>query len=164
MPRARTVLAVLALTSSATTAHAADSEPPRTPWTARLYKGTSPGEPSAVKVATVVTLYSAGVASLAGGLVFTLNGIDAGTDADEFARRQPSGFCADRGSDACARYLRYRRDESDQLLFGQALFGAGALLAVSGALTAELWPNRAPFQISATAVPGAATVGFSTAF
>jgi hypothetical protein len=166
MPRARTVIATIALLLAVTSAHAADPEPqtpPTTSWSARLLRGTSPGDPASAKTATVLTLYGVGVVSLAGGVFFTIKGMSAGTDADEFARKQPDGFCVDRAAPSCAEYLDYRRDESDQLLLGQALFGASALFVLSGALTAELWANQ-PVQISAVARPGEVSVGFSAAF
>jgi hypothetical protein len=151
----------IALLLCATTAHAADPEP-STPWAARFIRGTSPGDPSGAKLATVATLYGVGIASLAAGVVFTAQGIDTGTDADEFARRQPDDFCADRGSESCTDYLGLRRNESDQLLFGQALLGASALFVLSGALTAELWSNRA--ELRASAGPSRMTLGFSANF
>jgi hypothetical protein len=114
-------------------------------------------------MASVLTLYAVGVASLAGGIVLTASGMSAGNDADEFARRQPDGFCADRGSEICSGYLRLRRDESDQLLFGGALFGASALFVLSGALTAELWSNGA-VEVGASARPSGLTLGFSATF
>jgi hypothetical protein len=166
MSRARMIFGTIATLLCATTARAADPEPqsaPSTPWAARFIRGTSPGEPSGAKLATVVSLYSAGLASLAGGVVFTLQGIATGTDAEDFARRQPEGFCADRASENCAGYLDLRRDESDQLLVGQALFGSSALLVLSGALTAELWSNH-QVELSASARPGGMTLNFSADF
>jgi hypothetical protein len=134
------------------------------PWTARLVRGTSPGEPSTAKMATVWTLYGFSAASLAGGILFTLKGMDAGTQADEFARSQLDGFCADRGSPGCVDYLEQRRDESNQLLLGGALLGASAVFVLSAALTAELWSNRAPVQIAASAQPDGGMLGFSADF
>ncbi len=145
---------------------AAAAEPaPKLAWSDRLVKGTSPGEPAGAKVATVASLYVLSVGALAGGVVFTLNGVSTVTDADEFARKQPANFCSDRGSDACVEYLDRRRDESSAYLIGESLFGASALLLLSGALTAEFWSNeKPPLTLGADIAPGRAVIGFSGTF
>ncbi len=141
----------------------ADEPAPKLAWSDRLLKGTSPGDPSSAKVATVASLYVLSAASLAGGVVFTFKGVSSGDDAEEFARKQPANFCSDRGSSECTTYLDYRRDSSSAYLTGEALFGASALFLLSGALTAEFWSNR-PVTFAADFAPGRAVVGFSSAF
>jgi hypothetical protein len=112
-------------------------------WSDRLLQGTSAGDPSAFKTTVVVGLYGAAAASVATGIVFTLRAKDAGNKADDYFETAPEGFCDERASTDCHHYLELRRSESTRYLMGEAFFGGGAFLLLSGALVAELWPNEA---------------------
>lgn len=113
-------------------------------WSDRLLRGTSAGDPSTAKTVTVLGLYGAAAASAATGLVLTLRARATGDEADDVFARAPAGFCEKRASDECHEYLTLRRRESERYLLGEAFFGGAAFLLLSGALTAELWPNQAP--------------------
>ena len=161
--RPRPVLgALLAGLAAASPLRASADEPG---WTDRLVRGTSTGDPSTGKTAMVAGLYGAAAVSLATGVVFTLRARDAGNEADDYRKAAPSDFCDERASDACHSYLELRRAESTRYLYGEAFFGGGAFLLLSGALVAELWPNRAHApSLSGHVTRDQALLGFSAEF
>ncbi len=134
-------------------------------WSDRLLHGTTEGDPSALKTTAVVGLYGLAAASVATGVVYTLRARDAGNKADDYFEAAPQGFCDERASIDCHRYLELRRTESTRYLVGEAFFGSGAFLLLSGALVAELWPNqvRAP-KLSGNLGRDHALLGISAEF
>jgi hypothetical protein len=131
--------ALAAALSVVSTSPASATEPG---WADRLLRGTSAGDPSTLKTTTVVGLYGVAAASIATGVVFTLRARDAGNRADDYFENAPAGFCGERASPDCHRYLELRRSESTRYLAGEAFLGGGVFLLLSGALVAELWPNQ----------------------
>jgi hypothetical protein len=135
-------------------------------WSDRLLRGTTEGDPSALKTTAVVGLYGLAAASIATGVVYTLRARDAGNKADDFFEaRRSQAFCDERASTDCHYYLELRRTESTRYLIGEAFFGGGAFLLLSGALAAELWPNqvRAP-KVSGNLGRDHALLGISAEF
>jgi hypothetical protein len=138
--RRQKVLAGALVTAFAGISPSASAEEPG--WSDRLLRGTSAGDPSALKTTVVVGLYGMAAASVATGVVYTLRARDAGNKADDYFEAAPQGFCDERASSDCHHYLELRRSESTRYLIGEAFFGGGAFLLLSGALAAELWPNQ----------------------
>jgi hypothetical protein len=156
------VATLAAVCSVSRPAHADPNE--SKPWSARLLEGTSPGDPSTGKTATVLTLYVASAASLATGFVSMTDGLSKESDADAYRDVQPDGFCLDRTAPNCQDYLRQRRAQDDAYRLADLAFAGSAVFLISGALVAELWKNEAPPPVTATVTPDGASLGFKVQF
>ena len=121
---------------------APSAPPPRDPAFAdRFFRGTSAGALPTGKALVVGTLYVGSLTSVGFGIASLLRARSHDGDAEAFKLTQPPGFCANLASASCARYRTLLLDERASRTTGFALLGAGGLLALSGALTAELWQN-----------------------
>jgi hypothetical protein len=107
----------------------------------RFFRGTSPGELPAPKVLVVSTFYAASLASIVVGATNLVRAGNQGDDAETYKLAQTPGFCNDLSSDPCVTYRRLLDEERETRTMGLALFGAGGIALLAGALTAELWPN-----------------------
>lgn len=115
---------------------------PREPaFSDRFFRGTSAGVLPTEKALVVGTLYVGSLTSVGFGIASLLRATSHSDDAEAFKRSQQPGFCANLASAACAGYRTLLSDERASRTTGIALLGAGGLLALSGALTAELWQN-----------------------
>jgi hypothetical protein len=103
----------------------------------RFFRGTSAGALPPQKALVIGTLYVWSLTSVGFGIV------SHSEDAEAFKLSHQAGFCADLASGPCARYRTFLSDERSSRTTGMALLGVGGLLALSGALTAELWQNQA---------------------
>jgi hypothetical protein len=129
----------------------------------RFFRGTSPGELPTAKMVTVGTLYVVAVASVSLGAVSLVQAGDRGRDADAYKHDQAPGFCNDLASASCANYRSLLDEERSKRNVGLVLLGSGGLLALAGALTAELWHNELP-RVALDVRPGALTLSVSGAF
>lgn len=121
----------------------ASPPPPRDPAFAdRFFRGTSTGALPTEKALVVGTLYVGSLTSVGFGIASLLRAGTHNDDAEAFKRAQQPGFCANLASASCARYRTLLSDERASRTTGVALLGVGGLLALSGALTAELWQNH----------------------
>lgn len=130
----------------------------------RFFRGTSPGELPGAKVAVVGALYVSAVASLSIGVASLVQAGQKGNDADDFKSAQMPGFCNDIASPACASYRGQLDEERATRNVGWILLGSGGLLALGGALTAELWQNDTTTQVAVGVAPGGLTLGVSGQF
>jgi hypothetical protein len=110
-------------------------------FTDRFFRGTSAGTLPPPKALVIGTLYVGSLTSVGFGIASLLRAGSHSDDAEAFKLSQPAGFCANLASVACARYRSHLSDERSTRTTGVALLGLGGLLALSGALTAELWQN-----------------------
>jgi len=110
----------------------------------RFVRGTSPGEVPTAKVATIGSMYTLSAASVGLGIVNLLRAGGQRDDAEAYKLSQPAGFCADLSSAACSRYHALHSEADTTRTIGIGLLGLGGLLALGGALTAELWTNDVP--------------------
>jgi hypothetical protein len=112
----------------------------------RFFRGTSPGRLPPPKALIVGTLYAGALTSVGFGIASLLRAGSRSDEAESFKLSQPPGFCADLAGASCAGYRNLLSDERSTRATGLALLGVGGVLALSGALTAELWQNdaRAP--------------------
>jgi hypothetical protein len=108
----------------------------------RFFRGTSAGTLPTEKALVVGTLYVGSLTSVGFGIASLLRAGARSDDADEFKLSQQQGFCAELASVSCARYRTLLSKERSSRTTGIAFFGVGGLLALSGALTAELWQNE----------------------
>lgn len=153
-------VALTALTLLAT--RAAQAEEGR--FSDRFFRGTSPGELRTAKVAVVGALYVAAVASLSIGVASLIQAGQKGDDADAMKRDQAQGFCNDLASPACASYRNLLDEERAAKNTGWILVGSGGLLALGGALTAELWKNDAAPRAAVRATAGGLSLGLTGRF
>jgi hypothetical protein len=109
----------------------------------RFFRGTSAGALPPQKALVIGTLYVGSLTSIGFGIVSLLRAGSHSEDAEAFKLSRQAGFCADLASGPCARYRTFLSDERSSRTTGMALLGVGGLLALSGALTAELWQNDA---------------------
>lgn len=117
----------------------------------RFFRGTSPGELAPAKVLLVSSFYAASLATITVGTANLIRASHQGEDADAYKLNQAPGFCSDLASETCTTYTGLLATEQRTRTSGYALFAAGGLAALAGALTAELWPNDAgPAQIALT--------------
>jgi len=130
----------------------------------RFFRGTSPGELPGAKVAVVGALYVGAVTSLSIGVASLVQAGQKSDDADEFRSAQMPGFCNDLASPACASYRGQLDEERAARNVGWILLGSGGLLALGGALTAELWQNDAAPEVAVGVTPGGFTLGVSGKF
>ena len=130
----------------------------------RFFRGTSPGALPGAKVAVVGALYVGAVASVTIGVASLVQAGQKGNDADDFKSAQMPGFCNDLASPACAGYRGLLDEERSTRNVGWILLGSGGLLALGGALTAELWHNDAAPQVAVGVTPGGFTLGLSGRF
>jgi len=130
----------------------------------RFFRGTSPGELPGAKVAVVGALYVGAVASLSIGVASLVQAGQKGNDADAFKHEQAAGFCSDLASPACASYRGLLDEERSARNIGWILLGSGGLLALGGALTAELWQNDAAPQLAVRVGPDTLGLGLSGKF
>jgi hypothetical protein len=130
----------------------------------RFFRGTSPGDLPAAKVAVVGALYVGAVASVSIGVASLVQSGQKSDDADKFKQQQPAGFCNDLASPACANYRSLLDEEHSARSIGWILVGSGGLLTLAGALTAELWKNDAAPQVAVSAGPGSFALGVSGRF
>lgn len=119
---------------------AAPSEAP-TPFSYRFFRGTTPGALPTEKLALVATLYVGAATSIGMGVASLVSAGSKQDDANAFKHAQAPGFCNDLASSSCATYRRLLDEERARRETGIALLGLGGLLALGGALTAELWHN-----------------------
>lgn len=110
----------------------------------RFFRGTTPGELPPEKTAVVGALYAGSLASIGIGVASLIRAGQRSDDAESFKYGQPRGFCRDLASAACVSYRSLLDEERGARTTGLVLLGTGGLLALSGALTAELWKNDAP--------------------
>jgi len=130
--------------ASATPPPQASAPPPHEPgFSDRFFRGTSPGALPAEKALIVGTLYAGSLTSVGFGIASLLSAGGHSDDAETFKLQQPAGFCADLASRACVDYRSMLSDERSARTTGMMLLGVGGLLALGGALTAELWQNHA---------------------
>jgi hypothetical protein len=108
----------------------------------RFFRGTSAGALPTEKALVVGTLYVGSLTSMGFGIASLLRAGARSEDANEFKLEQQQGFCADLVSVPCARYRTLLSKERSSRTTGMALLGVGGFLALSGALTAELWQNE----------------------
>ncbi|HEX5101013.1 MAG TPA: hypothetical protein VFV94_15995 [Polyangiaceae bacterium] len=153
-------VALTALTLLAT--RAAHAEEGR--FSDRFFRGTSPGELRTAKVAVVGALYVAAVASVSIGVASLIQAGQKGDDADSFKREQSQGFCNDLASPACASYRNLLDEQREARNTGWILVGSGGLLALGGALTAELWKNDARARVAVRVSPGGLSLGLTGNF
>jgi hypothetical protein len=159
MARGRLTLLALGIVLFARGAAAEESR-----FSDRFFRGTSPGELPAAKVAVVGALYVGAVASLSIGVASLVQAGQKGNEADGFKHDQAPGFCTDLASPACAGYRGLLDEERATRNVGWILLGSGGLLALGGALTAELWQNDAAPQVAVGVGPGTLTLGLSGKF
>ena len=137
-----TAIAATAPTASAESARAPSPSPsPGPSFGDRFFRGTSPGEVPTEKLALVATLYVGAATSIGVGIAALVSAGSKHDDAESFKRDQPRGFCDNLASSTCATYRRLLDSERTRRETGMALLGVGGLLALGGALTAELWHN-----------------------
>lgn len=155
--RTRPLALVVACLTLSSVSHAAEPAPASAPapvdvsvpprhergFSDRFFRGTSPGALPTEKALIVGTLYVGSLTSVGFGIASLLGAGSHADDAEAFKLRQPAGFCADLASRACIDYRNILSDERSSRTTGFALLGVGGLLAISGALTAELWQNDA---------------------
>ncbi|HEV8548451.1 MAG TPA: hypothetical protein VGQ57_05465 [Polyangiaceae bacterium] len=158
MARGRGLLLSLSLVLCAQSAHA---EPTR--FSDRFFRGTTPGELPTAKVAVVGSLYAGAVASITFGVLGLARSGSKHDDAESFKQSQPPGFCNDLSSAPCASYRDLLDDQRRSRNMGYLLLGTGGLLALSGALTAELWHN-APPRVALELRPGTLALSLSGQF
>jgi hypothetical protein len=132
----------------------------------RFVRGTSPGEIPTAKVVLIGGLYTLSAASLGLGVVNVVRAGAQADDAEVFKLSRPRGFCAELSSPDCARYHELHSEARTTRTVGIALFGVGGLLALGGAITAELWTNDAPVtpSVALDFETRSATFGISTAW
>jgi hypothetical protein len=117
------------------------------------------------KALVIGTLYVGSLTSVGFGIASLLRAGSHSDDAEAFKLSQPAGFCTDLASVPCARYRTLLSDERSSRTTGVALLGVGGLLALSGALTAELWQNDASApRIALTFDRSSVFFGTSTSF
>lgn len=114
----------------------------------RFFRGTSPGELPTEKLALVAGLYVAAATSVGVGVGSMLSASSKHDDAETFKHAQQPGFCSDLASTTCAGYRHLLDEERSRRATGLLLLGAGGLLAVGGALTAEIWHNDAAPRVA----------------
>jgi hypothetical protein len=147
---------VSAAPSAATKASTAPvpSKSSSTSFSDRFFRGTTPGELPTEKIALVATLYVGAATSVGVGIAALVSAGSKHNDAESFKHSAPQNFCDDLASSTCATYRRLLDVELSRRETGMALLGVGGLLALGGALTAELWHNdQAPelaVQVNAT--------------
>lgn len=147
---------VTAAPSTATKASTAPapSKSSSTSFSDRFFRGTTPGELPTEKIALVATLYVGAATSVGVGIAALVSAGSKHNDAESFKHSAPQNFCDDLASSTCATYRRLLDVELSRRETGMALLGVGGLLALGGALTAELWHNdQAPelaVQVNAT--------------
>jgi hypothetical protein len=110
----------------------------------RFFRGTTPGALPPAKLAIVGAFYTASIASVGIGVASLIHAGQQSNDAENFKYSQPRGFCRDLASAACVSYRSLLDEERGARTTGLVLLGTGGLLALGGALTAELWKNDAP--------------------
>jgi len=130
----------------------------------RFFRGTSPGELRPVKVAVVGALYVAAVAGVSIGVASLLQAGQKGDEASAFKHEQAQGFCSDLASPACASYRNLLDEERAAKNTGWLLIGSGGLLALGGALTAELWKNDAAPRVAVRVAPSVVSLGLTGRF
>jgi hypothetical protein len=130
----------------------------------RFFRGTSPGELPTAKLVVVGGLYAGAIASVSLGVVSLLKSGSKHDDAEAFKHDQPPGFCSDLSSPSCTSYRGLHDEQRSARNTGYLLLGAGGLLALSGALTAEFWHNDAAPRVALELGPRALTLGVSGNF
>jgi hypothetical protein len=124
-------------------AESASASAPSTSFGDRFFRGTTPGELPTEKLALIATLYVGAATSVGVGIAALVSAGSRHDDAQRFKFSQEPNFCADLASSTCAAYRGLLDAERSRRETGYALLGVGGLLALGGALTAELWPNEA---------------------
>lgn len=165
MTRAILPRIVLASTLFAATAHAEPTAEHGGPaFSDRFFYGSSPGELPDAKLAVIAGMYAAAVASSAVGVAFLFGAANEGERARDFRLAQEPGFCSELAHDSCNQYRRLLDNEVKLRQGALGLFGVGGLLAVGGALTAELWRNESAPRVAVGAGDGFASVSVSGSF
>jgi hypothetical protein len=165
MTRAILPRIVLASTLLAATAHAEPSaETDGRAFSDRFFYGSSPGELPDAKLAVIGGMYAAAIASCAASVAFLFGAANERDRARDFKLSQEPGFCSELANDPCNQYRRLLDNEVTLRQGALGLFGVSGLLAVGGALTAELWRNERAPRVSVDAGDGSASVIVSGSF
>jgi hypothetical protein len=142
----------------------APSKASSTSFSARFFRGTTPGELPTEKIALVATLYVGAATALGVGVAALVSAGSKHDDAEGFKQSAPRGFCEDLASSTCAAYRRLLDVERSRRDTGLALLGAGGLLALGGALTAELWHNARAPELAVDVKAGGLSLGLRGRF